>query len=82
MIVGYGVYNGASWVRFQKETIREVTTDEAQKFAAIRNDILKLDTGSVQPVPFADPRDPAFAGRNIGQRYAIMPPAPLAALSI
>lgn len=82
VIVGYGVFNGASWVHFQKETIRQVTTDEAQKFAAIRNDIVKLDNGSAQPVPFADPRDPAFAGRNIGQRYAIMPPAPLAALSI
>jgi ABC-2 type transport system permease protein len=81
-IVGYGVFNGASWVRFQKETIRQVTTDEARKFAAIENDIVKFDNGSAQPAPNADPRDPAFAGRNIGQRYAIMPPAPLAALSI
>lgn len=82
VIVGYGVFNGASWVRFQKQTINEVTADEAQKFAAIRNNIVKFDDGSAQPAPNADPRDPAFAGRNIGQRYAIMPPAPLAALSI
>lgn len=82
VIVGYGVFNGASWVRFQKQTIRQVTADEAQKFAAIRNNIVKLNDGNAQPAPFADPRDPAFAGRNIGQRYAIMPPAPLASLSI
>lgn len=82
VIVGYGIYNGASWIRFQKETIHEVTTEETQKFTAIRSEIAKLNDGSAQPVPFADPRDPAFAGRNIGQRYAVMPPAPLAALSI
>ena len=38
--------------------------------------------GDLKLSAFADPRNPQTAGSRLGARYAVMPPAPLAALSV
>lgn len=83
LIVGYGVYNGASWVRFQRETIDAALKDEAKKRDELNLQLAALaEREDKELSPFADPRNPNAAGLAHGQRYAVMPPAPLAAFSV
>jgi len=80
--IAYGAYNGAQWVRFQNTTLAAAQAEETQRLAAIRSDIPKLAAGEKKVPPHLDPRSPAAFGRGVGARYAVMPPAPLAALAI
>lgn len=83
LIVGYGIYNGASWVRFQHETIRAAGRDEERKYTDLKQHLVALgDAQDKSLSPFSDPRNANAAGLAHGQRYAVMPPAPLAALSV
>lgn len=82
-VVGYGVWNGASWAHFQTRTINTAVTDEQKIFDARRADIAEIEAGRKEVSPFTDPRNPAATGGSSGGgRYAFMPPAPLAALSV
>lgn len=80
-VVGYGIYNGAAWTRFQQEALREVEQEEKDRFAALRRDILSAEEGRQKPGA-ADPRTADTIGRRSGLRYAVLPPGPLAALGI
>jgi ABC-2 type transport system permease protein len=82
MAIGYGAYNGDSWVRFQSETLRAAAEEERQRLETIQRDIVAADAGKIKPSPFVDPRSPAAVGRRLGARYAMMPPGPLAPLAI
>jgi ABC-2 type transport system permease protein len=79
--VGYGVHNGAAWVRFQNETLRATEIEEEERLGGIKQTILDAKAGKVDPSGFSDPRSPATVGRGLGVRYARMPPAPLASLA-
>lgn len=81
--VGYAMYNGFAWTNFQRRTIAEAAEEERGRYDALKKQISDYDQN---PPPglsrFSDPRDSYAGGRGVGQRYAAMPPAPLAALSI
>lgn len=80
--IAYGTFNGVRWVRFQQAAIAETAREEGGRFAAQDATIARLNAGELKLSPFADPRNPQTAGSRLGARYAVMPPAPLAALSI
>jgi ABC-2 type transport system permease protein len=82
LIIGYGIYNGAGWASFQKKTINSAAAEEQERLANLRDEVIEIGAGRKQPGPFSDPTLPATVGNNLGQRYAAMPPASLAALSI
>lgn len=82
LAIGYGTFNGARWVRFQQQAIEEAAREERDRFAQHESAILRINTGELKVSPFADPRSPQVAGGRLAARYAVMPPAPLAALSI
>jgi ABC-2 type transport system permease protein len=79
----YAAINGLAWTNFQRATIDEARTEEAGRYEALKRQIAEYERNAPEKLSrFSDPRDAAAAGRNVGQRYAVMPPAPLAALSI
>jgi ABC-2 type transport system permease protein len=80
--IAYGTFNGARWVRFQQDAIAEAAREERDRFDAQDEAIRRLNAGELKVSPFADPRNPQAAASRLGARYAVMPPAPLAALSI
>lgn len=80
--IAFGTFNGARWVGFQQAAIAEAAREEAGRFAAQEATIARLRSGELKLSAFADPRNPQTAGSRLGARYAVMPPSPLAALSI
>ncbi|MBX3276725.1 MAG: DUF3526 domain-containing protein [Acidobacteria bacterium] len=82
LLIGYGLYNGATWVDFQRATLRAAGEEEIARIAGARAVIEEIDSGRSEVPRFADPRSPAFAGGAGGARYAVMPPGPLAALAV
>jgi ABC-2 type transport system permease protein len=78
----YGVYNGASWVRFQQKTINAAVADEAERHEHIKKGIEDANAGRTSPPSWKDPRNPYAVGYRLGSRYATMPPAPLASLAV
>jgi ABC-2 type transport system permease protein len=81
--IGYAAFNGFAWVRFQEQTIANAAQEESGRYDALMRQIAEYEQNAPQQISrFSDPRDPAAAGRGVGQRYAAMPPAPLAPLSI
>ncbi|AMV37527.1 ABC transporter permease [Planctomyces sp. SH-PL62] len=80
--VAYGVYNGSAWVRFQRETLAAASQDEEQRLADLRRDAARADAGGETPVSFLDPRTPGVVAGSRGQRYAMAPPGPLAAMVV
>jgi ABC-2 type transport system permease protein len=81
-VIGYGIYNGASWVRFQSTAIRAALDEEHARLNAIKQGIDDANAGRANPPAFRDPRLPLAVGMTLGPRYAVMPPAPLAPLAI
>jgi ABC-2 type transport system permease protein len=81
LTVGYGVANGIRWVGFQQAAIRRAFEEEGQRYAGLKQQVIDINSGK-QRAPFNDPRMPAAAGRQLAVQYAVMPPLPLAALSI
>lgn len=82
LAMAYGTFNGARWVRFQHVAIEEASAEERERFAAQEETIARISAGELKVSPFADPRNPQTAASRLGARYAVLPPAPLAALSI
>ena len=82
LAIGYGTFNGARWVRFQHAAIDETSREQHERFQRQQAAIVQISAGELKVSPFADPRNPQTAGSRLGARYAVMPPAPLAALSI
>jgi ABC-2 type transport system permease protein len=81
-VVGYGAWNGTSWVRFQQATLRSAAAEEHERLETVKAGIRDADAGRTSPSSFSDRRTPAAVGRALGVRYASMPPGPLAALAI
>jgi ABC-2 type transport system permease protein len=40
LIIGYGVYNGVSWARFQRATLAAAAAEERERYAQARREIL------------------------------------------
>jgi ABC-2 type transport system permease protein len=82
VIVGYGVYNGVSWVRFQRTTLAAAANEELERYSQARQEIYDIELNGKTVSRFADPRLPSVASGRHAARYAQLPPAPLAALSV
>lgn len=80
--IAYGTFNGTRWMQFQRAAIAEAAREERDRFTEHQAAIARINAGELKVSPFADPRNPQTAGSRLGARYAVMPPAPLAALSI
>lgn len=78
----YGVHNGASWTRFQKNTIDAAVADEMERHGHIKKGIEDANAGRSAPPSWKDPRNPYAVGYRLGSRYATMPPGPLASLAV
>ena len=78
----YGAFNGSQWVQFQKDTIQAAQREEKERLDSIRLEIPLVESGAKKVTAFADPRLPQSMGRNMGLKYAVMPPAALGALAI
>lgn len=81
LIIGYGVYNGASWVRFQRATLQTGAAEEAERYSKAKQQIAEIEAGK-EASNFTNPRFPSVASGRTAPRYAMLPPAPLAALSV
>lgn len=80
--IGYGLWNGVSWVRFQTRALASAAAEEAERYAGLATRVADLEQSGGQVSAFADPRSPANVGGRLGPRYAMLPPAPLAPLAI
>ena len=80
--VAYGVWTGTQWVSFQSTAIATATTEQSNRYRQLAGQLAQLASPGAAVSAFADPRDPANFGSRLGPRYAILPPAPLAALSV
>ena len=78
----YGFHNGATWVDFQRNTLRSIQEEEQQRLAQMKTGIENANAGRSRPPSFSDPRNASAVGRTLGLRYASMPPGPLAALAV
>ena len=82
LLIGYGVYNGAAWARFQTATLDAARSEETTRLARSAEALRRIEAGGRAESAFTNPRLPAVAGSRTGTRYAMLPPAPLASLSI
>ena len=82
LIVGFGLYNGVAWVRFQEETLAAASQDQDQRLAELLDEAARVDSGTPIPGPYNHPRSPGCVGGTRGQRFALAPPASLAAMSV
>jgi ABC-2 type transport system permease protein len=82
VIIGYGVYNGVSWVRFQRATLDAAASEERERYSQARQEISEIEMNGKAVSPFVDPRLPSVASGRSGTRYAQLPPATLSALSV
>lgn len=80
-VIGYGLYNGASWEHFQRSTIARAEADQVQRLKKLRNHLAAIEEGRLQPAGHMDPRSASAVGSITGAKYVAMPPAPLAAFS-
>jgi ABC-2 type transport system permease protein len=82
LLIGFGIYNGSSWARFQKTTLEAVKQEERDRFAKAIAECAAIEQGAQPASTFSDPRLPSVAAGRTGPRYALAPPAPLATLSV
>ena len=79
--IAYGVWNGTRWVQFQEGAIEAARSDERTRFDRLRVQLEKVAAGE-RVSPFADPRNPSNLGSRLAPRVAVLPPAPLGALTV
>ncbi len=75
----YGVYHGATWSAFQRENIAMALDEERDRLAGHR---AFVESGQEPASRFRNPLSPDSVGGSMGRRYAYLPPAPLAPLSV
>jgi len=66
LTIGYGVYNGAGWVRFQSQTIERALAEEEKRLSDLRQGIDDMNAGRIQRPSWRDPRNP------FGTRWAVV----------
>ena len=77
--IGYGVYNGTSWVAFLEESIENAVLEEHERLSGHQ---ALVASGEEPERGNRSPYDARYIGRRSGLRYAYLPPAPLASLSV
>lgn len=82
LLIGYGIYNSSSWVSFQRSTLDAARQEEHSRFAKAKAEVAAIEQGGRPASAFANPRLPSVAAGRTAPRYALLPPAPLAVLSV
>ncbi len=86
LVLALGAYAGVAGRRFiggHAATIATLETEERGRLDSVADLVTRLTRGdSIAVSPFADPRSPAVAGRQLASRYAILPPGPLGPLAV
>jgi ABC-2 type transport system permease protein len=80
--IGYAMSNGVRWVNFERTAQRDAAVEETERDDRIHVQIDTLERSGTPVAAFGDPRNPTMFGSRFGPRYAMLPPAPLAALAI
>ncbi len=80
-------FKGQAWARHQQSTLAQMQQDEQERLGEIRRLIAEEERkaaveGKQLTYPAWGPRHPAYVGSWRGQRYATLPPAPLAQLAV
>lgn len=81
-IVGYAVWNGSQWVQAQKGTLQAAKAEEGKRVGGLRKSIRAIESGEKEVKPSEDPRSASTIGATSAAPYLMMPPGPLAALSV
>ena len=79
VLIGYAVYNGNSWVVFLENNIATALQEEERRLTKNQEIVASGVKPIIEP---QDRRSPFYVGVIWGRRYAYLPPAPLAPLSI
>jgi ABC-2 type transport system permease protein len=87
VVIGYGLFRGHTWARHQQASLAQMEQDERERLGEIGRRITEEErkaTAEGKPLayPAWGPRHPAYVGIYRGQRYAALPPAPLAPLAV
>jgi ABC-2 type transport system permease protein len=80
--MAYGMFNGVAWVRFQEATLERASRDESLRYEGLRAELDSIEHSAKEPSWWDDPRHAEVVAVIRGQRFACMPPAPLAAMAI
>lgn len=81
-MVGYSLYNGSSWVAFQRQTLGAAETEQAERKGKLLKTLEGIEEGRIEVKGTQDPRSAASIGGNSAAPYLAMPPAPLATLAV
>src|SRR6266508_4576304 len=46
LLIGYGVYNGSSWMRFQDATLEAAKQEERERFARAKAEVTSIEQGA------------------------------------
>ena len=82
LLMGYGVFNGSAWVRFQKRTLASMAAEQQERLDKLRASVKRVEAPGGRASGGADPRNPVTVGGTAAAPYAVLPPAPLSAFSI
>jgi ABC-2 type transport system permease protein len=79
--MAYALWNGVGWVHFQQNAISQAMAEESERYEKARAQ-LSTDAPAAPGEARTNPRNPSTFGSSVGARYAVLPPGPLARLSI
>ena len=84
LLIAYGIWNGRSWVAFQKQTIAAAEAEQQARLQSVKERLIALESSDAafDPNYFRDPRNPRAVNSVYGYQWAVLPPAPLASLAI
>ena len=84
LLIAYGIWNGLTWVEFQKQTIAAALSEQDTRLRSVKNQLLLLESANApfDPNYFRDPRNPRAVNSVYGYQWAVLPPAPFAPLAI
>ena len=78
----FAASNGARWSALQQERHGNLVAEENERLEEMRAELLRIAGGGSPRSRFYDPRNPAQVGQNFAAGYALLPPEPLAPLSV
>lgn len=78
----FAASNGARWSELQQDRRNKLIADETTRLDETRAELLEIAAGGEPRRRFYDPRNPAQVGQSFAAGYAMLPSAPLAALSV
>lgn len=80
--VGFALWNGAAHVRFQERTAQAIQQKETDNYVKVTRDVKDIEGGKPYVgLYWLNPTTPFVIGYRKGNRYAVLPNAPLSLIS-